>query len=62
GKMSAIVLGLLPIGLGFVMWAMNPDYISVLFTDSLGKMLLGAAMTAAVIGFAWMKKLIDIEI
>jgi tight adherence protein B len=62
GKMSAIVLGLLPIGLGFVMWAMNPDYISVLFTDSLGKMLLGAAMTAVAIGFAWMKKLIDIEI
>jgi tight adherence protein B len=62
GKMSAIVLGLLPIGLGFAMWAMNPAYINTLFTDSLGKTLLGASIVAAIIGFAWMKKIINIEI
>ena len=62
GKMSAIVLGLLPIGLGLAMWAMNPEYINTLFTDSLGKALLGVSIVAALIGFAWMKKIINIEI
>jgi len=62
GKMSAIVLGLLPILLGMAMWAMNPEYINTLFTDSLGKILLGASVFAALAGFAWMKKIISIEI
>ena len=62
GKMSAIVLGVLPILLGMAMWAMNKEYINTLFTDSLGKVLLGASVTAALAGFAWMKKIIDIEI
>jgi len=62
GKMSAIVLGVLPILLGMAMWAMNPEYINTLFTDSLGKILLGGSIMAAVIGFAWMKKIISIEI
>ena len=44
------------------MWAMNQEYINTLFTDSLGKILLGASIVSALIGFAWMKKIIDIEI
>ena len=62
GKMSAIVLGVLPILLGLAMWAMNPAYINTLFTDPLGKILLGGSIVAALIGFAWMKKIISIEI
>ena len=62
GKMSAIVLGALPILLGMAMWAMNKEYINTLFTDGLGKILLGASIVSALIGFAWMKKIIDIEI
>jgi len=62
GKMSAIVLGVLPILLGMAMWAMNKEYINTLFTNTLGKILLGASVTAALVGFAWMKKIIDIEI
>ncbi|MEQ8842646.1 MAG: type II secretion system F family protein [Acidimicrobiales bacterium] len=62
GKMSAIVLGLLPMGLGAAMWAINPEYIETLFTDGLGKVLLGGSIIAALVGFAWMKKIIAIEI
>jgi len=62
GKMSAIILGALPILLGFVMWALNKDYIEILFTDSFGKVLLVISAIAAVAGFAWMKKIITIEI
>jgi tight adherence protein B len=62
GRMSAIVLGLLPVGLGIVMYLMNPEYMSKLFTDSLGNILLGGAIVAMIVGFLWMKKIIDIEI
>ncbi|RMH73700.1 MAG: hypothetical protein D6683_13130 [Actinomyces sp.] len=62
GKMSAIVLGALPILLGAAMFAINPDYISTLFVESLGKVLLVASVVSAIIGFAWMKKIIDIDI
>jgi len=62
GKMSAIILGALPILLGFAMWAMNKEYIELLFTDSFGKVLLVVSAIAALAGFAWMKKIITIEI
>ncbi len=62
GKMSAIVLGALPILLGLAMWAMNPEYINVLFTDGFGKVLLGMSIFAVLAGFAWMKKIINIDI
>lgn len=62
GKMSAIVLGALPILLGMAMWAINPTYINTLFTDGFGKILLGASIVAALTGFAWMKKIINIDI
>ena len=62
GRMSAIVLGCLPPGLGLVMYVMNPLYIGRLISDPTGNIMLAAATLAMVAGFAWMKKLIEIEI
>lgn len=62
GKMSAIILGLLPVGLGAFMWLSNPTYMNPLGTTGMGHGLLAAATTALLIGFAWMKKIINIEI
>jgi tight adherence protein B len=62
GKMSAIVLGALPILLGMAMWAMNPEYINILFTDSFGQVILGMSIFAVFAGFAWMRKIINIDI
>lgn len=62
GRVSAVVLGLLPPGLGVVMWVMNPEYISALFSPGLGYTLLGLAGVSMLIGFAWMKKIITIEV
>lgn len=61
GKISAIILGLLPVGLGFFMYTMNPDYMAPLGAETLGRIMLGLALVAALIGFAWMKKIISIE-
>jgi tight adherence protein B len=62
GRISAIVLGFLPPALGVVMWVMNPAYIQKLFEPGLGYFLLGGALVAMLIGFAWMKKIITIEV
>lgn len=62
GKISAIILGALPVGLGFLMWMINPEYMNPLGTTGLGQALLGAAIVSALIGFMWMKKTITIEL
>jgi tight adherence protein B len=62
GKISAIILGLLPIGLGAFMWLSNPKYMSPLSSTTMGQVLLGVAVVTAGIGFLWMKKIINIEI
>lgn len=62
GRMSAIVLGLLPPALGLVMWVINPTYMSTLLSPGLGYILLGLALVSMLIGFAWMKKIITIEV
>jgi tight adherence protein B len=62
GKMSAIILAGMPPVLGVFMYVMNPDYIGILFEETLGNILLGVALVSALIGFAWMKKCITIEV
>ena len=62
GRISAIVLACLPIGLGIMMFIINPTYMSKLFNDTLGNIMLGVAALGMIVGFVWMKKIIDIEI
>ena len=62
GRVSALVLGAMPILLGLAMYVINPEYIGVLFSETIGFILIGVAGTAITIGFLWMKKLIEIRI
>ncbi len=62
GKMSAIILGGLPPALGVIMFIMNPDYISVLWQETLGYVFLGLGFVSALVGLAWMKKVITIDV
>ncbi|MCU1497618.1 MAG: Flp pilus assembly protein TadB [Acidimicrobiales bacterium] len=62
GKISAIILGLLPIGLGGFMALSNPVYMAPLGNTGLGNVLLGLSLVSVLIGFVWMKKTITIEI
>ena len=62
GRISAIVLGALPILLAGAMYVINPAYIAQLWNDTLGNIFLGLGIFAALVGFTWMKKIIEIEI
>ncbi len=62
GRMSAMVLGLMPFILGAVMFVINPEYVMALLTPGLGYVMLGASLVSMFIGFIWMKKLITVEV
>ena len=40
GRLSAWVLGLLPFAIALYMFAVNPDYIGLLFTDTMGSVMI----------------------
>ena len=44
------------------MRVINPSYMQTLMTPGLGYILLGLCLVSMLIGFAWMKKIITIEV
>lgn len=59
GRLSAIVVMILPFALGGFMSVTNPSYISVLFTTFMGWLLLGAATVSLAVGGLWLRKLVN---
>jgi tight adherence protein B len=62
GRLSAWVLVGLPIGIGVYMFAVNPEYISLLVTTKLGLFMSGTAIVLMVLGTFWMRKIVDIDV
>jgi tight adherence protein B len=62
GRMSAWILGLLPLGVMALMTLSNPAYVKVLWTDPIGIKLMWYAFAVAVGGVLWMRKLIRIRV
>jgi tight adherence protein B len=62
GRVSAIVLGVLPVGLGLAMYMINKKYMQVLFHDRLGNFMLGGSILMMVVGFWWMKKTVEVDV
>jgi tight adherence protein B len=62
GRMSAWVLGLLPLGVMTLMAVANPAYVRVLWTDPIGIQLMWYACAVATGGVLWMRKLIRIRV
>jgi tight adherence protein B len=61
GRVSAFILAMMPPGLGVVMYVMNPEYVGVLFSRTIGLALIGLAVVSGLIGLVWMKKVITID-
>jgi tight adherence protein B len=62
GRFSGYVLAVLPIAVGAAIYSLNPSYIRLLFTDPFGKLMLLTAVVFQIIGFLWIRKIVDIEI
>jgi tight adherence protein B len=62
GRISAYVLAALPVLLGFAMYALNPDYMSALFDETIGKLALGMGVVMMIAGFMWMQAIVKIDV
>jgi len=62
GRLSAWVLAMLPLGIGLYMFAVNPDYIKVLFTETIGWVMVITALSLLVLGVLWMRKIVNIDV
>ena len=62
GKISGIVIGMLPIAMGGIIYVLNPEYIKILFVDPLGKAMLVAGLVSQFVGMMVIRKIINIDI
>ena len=62
GKLSAIILVSIPILIAIYFYFVQPTYISLLFTDAIGRMMVTIAVIMMVIGGLVMRKMIRIKV
>ena len=62
GRLSAYILIALPIGLFFYMMWVNNEYISLLWTTTLGLTMLIGGIVLLICGIFWMRKVVQIEV
>ena len=62
GKLSAIILLILPFLVLVALRFINPDYITTLVTDPIGKVMTSTGAFLMIIGILVMKRMIDIKV
>ncbi len=62
GKLSAYILGGLPVAFGFYLLLTRPEYLKPLVTDPIGFILLGGMAMLMTVGSLWMKKVVTVEV
>lgn len=61
-RLTGFVIGGLPIFVGLVMFAINPDYMTPLFTETAGKVLLVIAVGLEALGIMLMRSMMNFEV
>ncbi len=62
GRISGVVLMALPIALFFAVYYLNQEYVMLLFTEELGRKMIGVAAFLQVLGAICIKKIVAIKI
>jgi tight adherence protein B len=62
GRMTAIALSCIPLGVAVLMFYTNPDYVKFFFLDDTGNIMLGVAVFLQLSGYLIMKKIVSIEV
>ncbi len=61
GRMSGLIIGLLPVVIALMLMLINPDFIMAFFESTLGKILLAVGVCLEIIGFVVVKRVVDIK-
>ena len=62
GRISAIVLGSLPVFIFLFLFTSNRDYLEPLVDRTAGWIMIGVAISSMLAAFAWLRKIVNIEI
>jgi len=62
GRLSGKVIGALPLVLGFMIYLINPEYMKVLFTNTVGIIIISIGGISGFIGFIIIHKLTEVEV
>ncbi len=62
GRLSAWVLGIFPPAFAVVLYLIQPDYMSLLFSEAIGITAVIVSAVMCVIGFVWLRKILAIEV
>jgi len=62
GRMTGYLLAALPILVGIMIYTLNAEYMSILFEESTGRFMIALAVVLQLVGFYFIRKIVDIEI
>jgi tight adherence protein B len=62
GRLSAVILSVLPFAIAALLSWVNPEFIGKLWTDPLGLKLLTGSLVLAVVGVIWMQRLVSVRV
>ena len=62
GRLSALILTILPFALAGVIFLINPKFLSVLWTDPVGPKIVAGALVIMIFGMFWMWRVIKIRV
>jgi len=62
GRISGLIIGLLPVALTVIIYLLNPGYLNLLFTTQTGLIMLVSAVLGQILGVLIIRKIISIEV
>lgn len=62
GRFSGVVLVMLPFFTGFLLYMIDPDFISLLWTDDSGRFFMKLGIVFMLLGALWMRKIVRIRV
>ncbi len=62
GRMTGLILSVMPAALGMIIWLIAPVYMITFFRDPAGQMMLMICVVMQVLGFFWIRRVIQIKV
>jgi tight adherence protein B len=62
GRISAWILSVMPFLLAFLLYMINPDFVSALWKNQMGLIMLSVSFGLMLVGVFWMSRLVQIKV
>jgi tight adherence protein B len=62
GRLTGLVIGLMPFAVVGAIFVIDRDYITTLFDHPVGRFMVAAAIVMQIVGYFWVRRIVNIEI